>query len=287
MSNIVVIYHGGCWDGFCAAWLLWRKFPDAEFIPAQYGDRPPDVSGKHVYIVDFSYQRDVLVNMYSDSASLIVLDHHKTAEADLKDLPFAKFDNSKSGARLTHEYLYGSGLVNPVNWLVHYTEDRDLWNWELVDSKAINAALRSYPLDFELWEKFSQYGNDELDILAAEGEAILRVEASTVAAKVEQAHIVEVPMPMDDLTVSYDASQWWSKWKVTNATTLMSETAGALAEETGVGCCWFEFPSGERLYSLRALKDSNVDVSIMAKAFGGGGHKKAAGFKAAQHPWKA
>ena len=54
MSDRIVIYHAGCADGFCAAWLLWREFPDAQFVPAHYGDVPPDVTGKIVYVVDFS-----------------------------------------------------------------------------------------------------------------------------------------------------------------------------------------------------------------------------------------
>lgn len=43
-------------------------------------------------------------------------------------------------------------------WLVDYTEDRDLWRHKLPDSEEINAALRSYPLDFELWDTFENIG---------------------------------------------------------------------------------------------------------------------------------
>mgnify|MGYP001614915008 CR=1 FL=1 len=38
----MVIYHAGCWDGFCAAWLLHKAYPRAEFVPAQYGEAPPE-----------------------------------------------------------------------------------------------------------------------------------------------------------------------------------------------------------------------------------------------------
>lgn len=284
----LVIYHAGCWDGFCAAWLMKQRKPDAEFMPANYGEAPPSddqVKGKHVYILDFSYPRSVLERIYGLAESLVVLDHHKTAQKDLDGLPYCVFDMEKSGARLTHEYIESkidrvNGIGTAPHWLVSYTEDRDLWKWELYESKAINEALRSYPLDFEVWDDIAKADPDELVV---EGKAILRAMEQIVAAKVSQSHIVEVPAPGGfDL-----ASCWWTKWKVANATTLMSETAGALAEETGVGCCWFEFQDGNRLYSLRAVKESNVDVSIMAKAFGGGGHAKAAGFKTMTHPWES
>lgn len=276
----LVIYHAGCWDGFCAAWLLWKRFPNAEFVPANYGDDPPDCTRKHVYIVDFSYPRAVLEELYAKSASLIVLDHHKTAESELRGLPYCVFDSSKSGARLTHEYIDSkidgvNGMGTRPHWLVSYTEDRDLWRWELADSRAINAALRSYPLDFDVWNEIAKAETDELVV---EGKAILRSQQQQVDAKVEQSHIVTVPRPEG-------VDVWWSRWKVANATSLMSETAQALAVETGVGCCWFEFPDGGRLYSLRGLKESSVDVSVIAKHFGGGGHAKAAGFKSDRHPW--
>lgn len=288
MSDTVVIYHGGCSDGFCAAWLLHQHFPNAEFVPAHYRDEPPDVSRKHVYVVDFSYPRETLLRMYDDAASLVVLDHHKTAKKELEGLPFCVFDEDKSGARLTHEYIdrailgRTNGFLSRPHWLVLYTEDRDLWRWELDESRAINASLRSYPLDFDLWDDIASWDEDELEPVIAEGNAILRSQQQIVDAKVQQAHVVKVDRPQ----VSIDNGwHFWSRWKVANATTLISETAQSLAEETGIGCCWFEKPDGNRIYSLRALKESNIDVSDVAKSFGGGGHAKAAGFESATHPW--
>ena len=82
----IVIYHGGCWDGFCAAWLLRGRYPDAEFIPARYGDPAPmeKMAGSRVFVVDFSYPRNVLIEMHRLAYSLVVLDHHKTAQKDLE-----------------------------------------------------------------------------------------------------------------------------------------------------------------------------------------------------------
>lgn len=278
--NRIVIYHSGCADGFCAAWLLWRQFPDAKFVPANYGDVPPDVTGTICYVVDFSYPRDVLEEMNSKAEMLVVLDHHKTAQAELDGLPYCRFDMKKSGSRLTWEYIQTSIKSERVTqcgeqppWLVAYTEDRDLWRWELDQSREVNACLRSYGFDFEVWNKLNEgYVFD----LAMQGAAILRDQSLTVKAKAEQAHIVTV------LGVDHP------RWKVANATTLISETAGELAKETMVGCCWFEMADGSRVYSLRTIAESNVDCSAMAKNFGGGGHPGAAGFKLSAgvlHPW--
>ncbi len=62
--NKICIYHANCMDGFGAAWTVFQKFGhDCEFLPAQYGDEIPDVTGKDVYMVDFSYKLDVIEKM--------------------------------------------------------------------------------------------------------------------------------------------------------------------------------------------------------------------------------
>src|SRR3990167_9339886 len=98
--STIVIYHSNCFDGFGAAWVLRGVYPDATFIPATYGDAPPDVTGQDVVIVDFSYPRDVLLAMRQSSRSLVVADHHKTAQANCEGLDFCHFDMNRSGAGL-------------------------------------------------------------------------------------------------------------------------------------------------------------------------------------------
>jgi len=84
MTPDICIYHGNCADGFTAAWAVWKRFGDSvEYIPGVYGESPPDVTGKNVVIVDFSYKRPVLLEMTKTARTVLVLDHHKTAEADL------------------------------------------------------------------------------------------------------------------------------------------------------------------------------------------------------------
>ena len=64
MSQPLVIYHANCPDGFTAAWIARKAFgPDCEFIPAHYGDSPPDCTGRSVYILDFSYKRPVTLGL--------------------------------------------------------------------------------------------------------------------------------------------------------------------------------------------------------------------------------
>jgi hypothetical protein len=162
MPEPLVIYHAHCNDGLCAALVARAHLGGAgDYVSCQYGDAPPETAGRDVYVLDFSFPRAALLDMQGRAASLIVLDHHKTAEADLSGLDFCRFDMNKSGGRMTREWFAardGRDAGGPgAEWLVDYTEDRDLWRWRLPDSREVSAALASYPQTLEAWEPFMSW----------------------------------------------------------------------------------------------------------------------------------
>jgi len=273
-----VLYHGNCLDGFCAAWLVHQCIDqEIERIPVQYGQDPPweAIDSKSVWILDFSYKRPVLEEIarrVNQREGLVVLDHHKTAEEELAGFEYCVFDMDKSGARITWEFLFDNGFTrereclgvtcsNP-HWLVRYTEDRDLWRWQLPDSREVTAALRSYPLDFDLWDEWLREGKQPADFIS-EGEAILRYQASVVETHVRHAREIEL---------------CGHKILTVNATTLFSEIAGELARGRPFGAAYFDRGDGLRQWSLRSSEEG-VDVADIARSMGGGGHRNAAGFE--------
>lgn len=282
----LVIYHGGCNDGFCAAWLAWKHFNgEADFHPANYGEPPPDVTDRTVYILDFSYKRPVMLEMAKAAKKLFVLDHHKTAAKELEGLSlvhghpdegtniFCKFDMAKSGGRLTWEHFAGierdrytlaTEVFRSEPWLVAFTEDRDLWLWKLHASKEINAALASYPREFETWDMFSNWKGEQLANFAREGAAILRYQRQLVDLAVQNAVEIEI-----------DGHKVLS----VNTTCLVSEIGERLAKDRPFGATFFIRGSdGKKIWSLRS-RDGGIDVSEVAKRHGGGGHKQAAGYE--------
>lgn len=282
---LVVIYHGGsCRDGFCSAFLMHRAFPNAEFVPANYGDAPPDVSGKQVAIVDFSYPVETLRNMQNDCiGNLVILDHHKTAQPILAEFvhrclqerlgdPVAVYDVSKSGAMLTWEFLIGHNLFDIFDvipeWkeppvLVKYVQDRDLWKWELPDSKLVNEGIRLAKLEFDEWNTLLMQCEHVLDNIINNGRIVTIRNQAIIDSHVKHAVIVELEgyeVPMVNCTVD-----------------LTSEVCSALAVGKPFAISYFDSGDGKRVYSLRS--DANgVDVSVIAKMHMGGGHKHAAGF---------
>lgn len=258
IKQTLVLYHAGCPDGFCAAWAF-RKFnPDAEFMPVRHGDPPPDVKDRSVVILDFSYKRNILFKMAEEAYDLILLDHHKTAKEDLEGLDFCKFDMEKSGAKLTWDKFLP---LIPMHWLVHYTEDRDLWLWRLPESKEVSASIASYPRTFEAWDILAKI---KVDDVALEGKAILRYKNQLVTHAVAGA--IETELDGHKILVANCSSP-----------DILSEVGGELARGRPFGACW-HVSNGKKKWSLRS-RDEGVDVSQIAKKHGGGGHRNAAGFE--------
>lgn len=266
----LVMFHANCWDGFCAAWVARMALGEIEAVPVNYGQSVPAVDGRHVYVLDFSFPREKLLAMHEDATSLLVLDHHKTAQDALAGLDFCHFDMNKSGGRLAWEYFArvcgpspADVTIPPSPWLVDYTEDRDLWRHALPNSQEVNAALRSYPLDFDLWTRQFAGGMPAPLSLVQEGAAIRRAEKQIVETHVRNARRIEI-----------DGHQVLS----VNATVLFSEIAGELAKGHPFGATYFDRQDGKRQWSLRSTAEG-VDVSAIAKAHGGGGHVHAAGYE--------
>ncbi len=259
-----VLYHANCDDGFGAAWAAWKKFGDeAEYIPVQYGQEFPfgqTNDGGKIFIFDFSYPREVLEKV-ADRQWLKVLDHHKTAQADLEGLPFAYFDMDKSGAVLAWEYLFPSESLPK---LLAYVQDRDLWRNELDNSEAMTSWRRAFRRDFDSWDRLSRQVESGDNEWISLGLAILQSEKIQIKNRIYQASEVDI----GGHTVL-----------AVNETQHFSEVAGELAKDEGYpfGACYFIRGDGVKQWSLRSVGD--FDVSEVAKALGGGGHKNAAGFE--------
>ena len=254
----LIVYHAACRDGFCAAWVAKKAFGDIEAFPAQYGDVPPDATGRNVYILDFSYPRDVLLRMKEQATHLQVLDHHRTAEEALRGLDFCTFDMERSGAGLAWDVLCGGERP----WIVNYVEDRDLWRKALPFTEEVNAYISTLPFDLKEWDEV--YDDIEaMYVVVESGAAVLAKVAQYVREVKKNALRVEF--------MGYNVP-------CVNAPQVdISELLSALCEGEKFSIGWWRRSDGFFQYSLRT-RDPDFDVSALAKQMGGGGHRGAAGF---------
>ena len=64
------IYHGNCADGFTSAWVVRKALgEDVDYHAGVYQNPPPDVAGRDVVMVDFSYKRGTLEMMRDRAAT--------------------------------------------------------------------------------------------------------------------------------------------------------------------------------------------------------------------------
>ena len=268
MNTVAVLFHGpSCNDGFTAAWAAWTVMGDnADYIPVNYGDKVPDVSSyTDLYIVDFSYPAATLLEL-AVGRRVVVLDHHRTAEQDLKDLNLPnegmiKFDMNKSGAVLAWEFFHPKIALPKIS---EYVQDRDLWQWKLSHSKEVSAALDLTERTFAGWSEFNQQllDDDGYNNIIVTGSAILKFINQKVDLACKKARLGvlaghEVP--------------------IVNSAIWQSEIGEKLCGNYPFAAVFYINTDGKYVYSLRSR--SEFDVSAVAKNFpGGGGHKNAAGF---------
>lgn len=166
----IVIYHHPCSDGFGSAFVVWyyyktkfgmERASQINFIPAtflakgtslttEYLDK---LTGKNVLMCDFSYPYAELVKIINVSKTFLILDHHKTAKADLNEVPndYKIFDMKRSGAGITWDYFYPA---TPIPRFLALVQDRDIWSKKFMETDSFVAFFYDIKFDFYLWETY-------------------------------------------------------------------------------------------------------------------------------------
>lgn len=245
-------------------------------------------------IVDFSYKYDVLARISWKARSIIVLDHHKSAAEDLAKFPpfhagvrvdgrhadgstalgwesahifmnsqnspaiACCFDMNRSGAMLAWDHFF-PGQEPPM--LLRHIEDRDLWLFKLDGTREIQANLFSYPFDFEVWDKLM---SADVATLRSDGAAIERKHHKDIA---ELVAVMKRRLVIGGHDVPVASLPY----------TLTSDAGHLMSQGEPFAACYWDTPEG-RVFSLRS-NDDGLDVSEIAKQYGGGGHRNASGFR--------
>lgn len=283
MNKIYVLYHDACTDGLGSKYAAWKKFGNsASYHPVQYGKPIPDIEDQsEVYILDFSYPRDILEDLNKRCSKVQVLDHHKTAEEALRNLDFAFFDMKKSGAVLSWEYFHPNVPVPPL--LLHI-QDRDLWTWKKPGTREVLNALKPLREDFPKWDDLAGVNlNDEF---MDKWKVISDFEDNYVADRAKGAKHTTLWLPLFiPEHTKLLAKENRFKVAVYNTTLLVSEIGNKLCTDNAIDFAigWFVNEEGKVCISLRSLP-GGMDVSGIAafigKTYGwntGGGHNSAAG----------
>ncbi len=247
-----------------------NKKKKVSFIPCQHQKPPPNVSGKNVLMCDFSYKYNILKDMIVSANKFCILDHHVSAEKDLKNVSDSHkiFDKSHSAAYIVWAYFFGEANI-PL--FVRYVEDNDIWAKRMPNTKAFTSFIFNLPKTFDIYEKFlddSYVTNTVLPI----GEGMQKQNDSYITDGVKK---VAMNFMLIDSKLYFIAT--------VNTAILKSEIGNAVFNSypnANFAVCHSQNGfTGENYLSLRSM-DTATDVEVIASKFGGGGHRNAAGISA-------
>lgn len=270
-KNVVVIYHGPCNDGFTAAWAAWLKFgDDAQYFQTMHSKKPiKNLKNKDVFILDFCYPRHILENIAKEANSLLVLDHHITAQKETEGLDCVLFDLNRSGAGISWDYFHGTERPK----IVQHTEDYDLWKFRTKYTKQIISVMETTEKTFQNWSNLflDMESAEKYQKIIEKGNHILEYKNYLIEER-----FIKNPtyIYLDHNIVPAANSDIWQ-----------SDIGAKLSKNNSMfSVIWSQSADGKYRYSLRSDSKIGVDVSEIAKRYGGGGHKNAAGFVSSDPP---
>lgn len=277
--DAVVVYHGPtCLDGLTAGGIAYNALGErAVFVKGIYQEDPilPDLEGKDLYLLDFAYPEGTMRALASVARSVVIIDHHVTAEPAIREvakLPNVTtiFDTKLSGSYQAWQYF------NPdarVPFLVDVVNDHDIWKFVYPQTKPIVAALYANELSVGEMGNLLRLPNA---VFAAryleEGESILKYR------KKEVKDLIQSSTRFITLPTGRDGGVYLP---VVNAPASYSSDVGnELAKNWPAVLIYFDSKK-HRNFSLRSSKEhpNALHCGDLAALFGGGGHQHAAGFK--------
>jgi len=265
-------YHRRDLDGKCSGAIVNSKFANLQLIGIDYGDEFPWNIIKQddlAYMVDFSLPSEDMATLNS-RCNLVWIDHHISAIKDSGSLGIAGLQiDGKAGCELTWEFLFPD---QPMPEAVRLLGRYDVWDHTDPDTLIFQIGCKMYDLEpaSGLWFKLFANDKDSLAQILMEGELLNRYQAlqntdmcksNSFEVRFEGLNCIAMN---GGLGLQIFDSVWCDKYD-------MMITFSTNGEQWRV--------------SLYQTGRENVDCSVIAKKYGGGGHKGAAGFQCKELPF--
>jgi len=299
-EDIVCVYHSADLDGICSAAIVYSLFPRAQFIGYNY--RKPmfldRLKNKHVIMVDVSLNPFVLMEQVAYAAqSFTWIDHHKSAIEQLNTSGLLERDNVEvycdveekyAACWLTWSYFYIKdqkqnrlALPDAIELLSLY----DTWRWETHERKdaiiSFQYGMRSLGMKYNalMWNVFFQADRGytgEIEGIYRRGEIILSYQKQQYEIAAKSAFLTWVQeVPAIAINIGGANSM------------VFDSVYDSFAEKWNghVLLVTFVWTHGKWRVSLYT-RSNEIDCGAIAKSLGGGGHRKAAGFRCSKLPFE-
>lgn len=281
--STTVIYHKADYDGIFCKEIARKALPHARFLGWDYGDAEPIVSSD-----DLLYMLDISVASLMTHPNLRWIDHHKSA--------IEKYSGSESvlimghridgvaACRLTWQWFFGQKHTKQEffeqkvdePWSVRLAGEYDVWDHEKseFDDVRFQFGLDSQvKLDWDLLLDTTCRGSSEVHRIIADGriaqQCYIKRDADVVRDR--------------SFLVTWEGL----KFLALNTPRCNSNTFAIWDnQETGHDALMAFFWNGTHWkFSLyHAAHRKELDLSLLAVKYGGGGHSGACGFQVKEFP---
>jgi oligoribonuclease NrnB/cAMP/cGMP phosphodiesterase (DHH superfamily) len=270
------VYHRVDMDGKCSAAIVLKNRPDAVLVPMDYSDPFPEVlNGVHdaiIYIVDFSFKREIMQRLACLN-KVIWCDHHKSALTELADLRLEGQQSTEyAGCELTWKHFYpGTHIPDVVSLIGKY----DSWRWikessseqERVLDFMMGCQLEDYEPNDSVWQCLLANDFKKIQSIIYAGAIIRRYEARQDLLLCERAAY----------TTDWEGGRWLVCNTMKASKTVFDPYIQAQDLDVHGVITWYQMPDRRIKFSLRS-DHPDIDCGAIAKKYGGGGHKGAAGY---------
>jgi oligoribonuclease NrnB/cAMP/cGMP phosphodiesterase (DHH superfamily) len=234
-----------------------------------YGDMLPleqVLVADEIIIVDFSLPKVDMVKL-ATYHSLTWIDHHKSSILEMQEVSngWAGVRNTDEAACvLTWQYYFPD---KPVPRAIKLIGDRDIWRWAEIETGAFNEGLYQLdtrPFNDKLWTPLLDGDSRTLENIIAKGKDLRGARLRDVRRTVQHR----------GYKVNIEGNRTLA---------LNIRGSGDIGEQVrslgyDMAYCYVDNMQNGEITTYVTLYSKDIDVSIIADRFGGGGHPGAAGF---------
>lgn len=264
------VFHHNDLDGRCSAYLVYKHHNDgkkAEFIEINYNKQFPFekvLLNEDVFIVDFSISPDEMEQLMLITKNVVWIDHHKTAIEKYKDFETnlnGIRDDKYCGAMLTYKYF---NPENEVPLYVSLVNDHDLWKFEYKDmTKSFQLLMDSFYYKDWISGFCRAESSHGLEEIIKNGSLLLEYK------KVQN----KISADSNSFVINFEGLRFLAINQGGNSSILESKFDPEKHD------AYMLFSMGkDKKFKISLFTEKEIDLSIIALKYGGGGHKKACGF---------
>jgi len=273
---MLIVYHDD-YDGVCSAAIAYRKFDkEANLIPINYHILFPFdkvASNEEVWILDYSIPVEDMARLMTITKRIGWIDHHKSSMQGYGDYPGIR-SVDKAACELVWEFFNPKA---PMSWAIRYIGDRDTWKWQYSD------ATRHFYNGLQM-------ESDSMNPVSSVWDSLLSIdkEGKLLDTMVQKGMVIEKYKLIQNQRLveiwAYEVEFEGYTCLVLNCSNTLDRLSNTLTERGNKVVILYTFDGSKYTVSLYTV-DPTVDVEVIAKKYGGGGHPHASGFVIRELPF--